>query len=811
MTNGSTLRSALPSKKKALAIAVSTAVVGIQAAQAQQKTQGLEEIVVTATKRAENLQNVPESITAFTTQDILNRGFTGLSDYAKFIPALDFAKRQPGGTTVVFRGVAASGLEYGARPTSSVYLDEQPITAAGLNPDPRLIDIQRVEALSGPQGTLFGDASEAGTLRIITNKPDASAFNSWVQATGNNVDHGDWGYDFSGMVNLPMIKDTLALRLVGFRTREAGYIDNVLGTSPGGTFTNKADVKKNVNSQDITGGRAALRWTPDGSLTVDLSAIFQETKTHGFGDVNPGTGDLHQVRFNPESADDKWYQLGLTIEKKMDWADATLAVSYFNRKFEYNADATAYLFAFQQEHSYLQSLYPAYNISIYDFGGDPHAKARDKEHTRAWTVEARLATPKDSDSRWKGLIGFFFDHSETKSLFTSNVDNLSKTPAFSYLNYNGYYSSAYAIRYNKYSPEYRGKAQAYPLGPTNNWFFGQYDQMLQTIAMFGQASFDFTDHLTITAGGRWFYVESKFDLLQGGLMQGNKPNRATDLIVTDAHPSSSETGFVPKFTATYHIDSDKLVYFTYSRGFRAGGGNPVRRRSILPRTYKSDFLDNYEFGAKTTWLDGRLRANIAVYMMKWDNIQIQVNDPTPGLFSLAYVNFPSAKIDGVEAAVDWIPFQNWEISGNFAYNHARLATTATLFPGTKAPVTVTKGTPLPLSPDWKGTLGVTYTFPMEFYGGNPFVRFDWAYKGKSVNSLAGVESVVNGRPVTVQHPYSTGDLRLGIDTSGWTAAVFVNNLWDERGQNFYSNRWATQRLTVNQPRTFGITFRKYFK
>ncbi len=801
MTNGSMLRSALPSKKKALAVAVSTAVAGLPAAYAQQQSQGLEEIVVTATKRAENLQNVPESITAFTTEDILKRGFTGLSDYAKFIPALDFAKREPGGTTVVFRGVAASGLEYGARPSSSVYLDEQPITAAGLNPDPRLIDIQRVEALSGPQGTLFGDASESGTLRIITNKPDASGFDSWVQATGNNVNHGGWGYDVSGMVNLPMIKDTLALRLVGFHTHDAGYIDNVLGKSPGGTFTNAANVKKNVNSQDITGGRAALRWTPDGSLTVDLAAIFQETKSHGFGDVNLGVGDLQQVRFNPESADDKWYQLALTIEKKMGWADATLAVSYFNRKFEYNADATAYLFSFQQKHD---NYYAAYDI--YNFGGDPRAKARDKEHTRAWTVEARLATPKDSDSRWKGLVGFFFDHSETKSLFTSNVNNFASSPAFTYLNY-----QAYAIRYDSTNPDYRGTAQTYPLGPSKNWFFGRYDQSLQTIAVFGEASFDFTDHLTITAGGRWYYVESSFNLLQGGAMQTNKPNPATDLIVTNANPTSSETGFVPKFTATYHIDADKLIYFTYSRGFRAGGGNPVRRKSILPRTYKSDFLDNYEFGAKTTWLNGRLRANIAVYMMKWNNIQIQVNDPTPGLFSLAYINFPSAKIDGVEAAVDWIPFENWEISGNFAYNHARLATSATLFQGSQAPFTATAGTPLPLSPDWKGTLGVTYTFPMEFQGGNPFVRFDWAYKGKSVNSLAGVESVVHNRPVTVQHPYSTGDIRLGIDTPGWTAAVFVNNLWDERGQDFFSNRWATQRLTLNQPRTFGITFRKYFK
>lgn len=779
-------------------MAVSAALAGIQTAQAQQQQQGLEEIVVTATKRAANLQDLPESITAFTTADIQKRGFTGMADYSKFIPALSVEKREPMGTSIVFRGVASSGLQYGARPSSSVYLDEQPITASGVNPDPRLIDIERVEALSGPQGTLFGDASESGTLRIITNKPDATAFDSWVEATGNSVSHGDMGYDVSGMVNLPMIKDTLALRLVGFHTREAGYVDNVLGTSQGGTFTNAANVKKNVNSRDITGGRAALRWTPDDSLTVDLSAIFQQTKTHGFGDVNLGLGDLQQVRFSPESSDDKWYQFALTLEKKMGWADGTLVVSYFDRKYRYDADASDYLFAFQQLHD---TYYASYNI--YDFGGDPRAHARDKNHIRDWTVEARLATPSDSTSRWQGLVGFFYNRNQDSALFTSNVNNLASSPAFTYLNY-----EAYAIRYDPNNIDYRGSAQKYPLAPSSNWFFGLYDSVLEQFASFGEVSFDFTDNLKITAGGRWYYVDENFYRLQGGAMAGTRPNVATDLVTADSTTTSSESGFVPKFTATYHIDNDKLVYFTFSRGFRSGGSNPVRRKSILPRTYQSDFLSNYEWGAKTTWMDGRLRANISFYIMKWDNIQIQASDPT--VFSIGFVNFPDAKIKGFEGAIDWLPAENWEINGNVAYNDARLSSTSVLFPNV-APVVAKKGTRLPLTPDWKAAVGVQYTFPTEFFGDQPFVRFDWSYTGESINSLEGIEAVVFQAGPTIQHPYSTGDLRFGMDGDSWSGAIFVNNVWDERGQNFFNNRWAKQRLSINQPRTFGITFRKYFK
>ena len=166
-------------------------------AQAADARQLLEEIVVTATKREANLQDIPMAVTAFTTADIERRGFRTMDDYVRFIPGIALGQREPGGDSVVFRGVAASGIQFGTNPSGGVYLDEQPITAAGINPDPNLVDIERVEALSGPQGTLFGDASQSGTLRIITNKPDASEFDSWIEAGGAQVEHGDAGYDVS--------------------------------------------------------------------------------------------------------------------------------------------------------------------------------------------------------------------------------------------------------------------------------------------------------------------------------------------------------------------------------------------------------------------------------------------------------------------------------------------------------------------------------------------------------------------------------------------------------------------------------------
>jgi outer membrane receptor protein involved in Fe transport len=777
-----------PGTRRALAVAISTAVGGLQHAQAQ----GLEEIVVTATKREANIQDIPQSVTAFTGDDIAKQGFDKFDDYAKFVPGLAYGKREPGGTSIVFRGVASSGLQFGERPSSSVYLDEQPITAAGVNPDPRLLDIERVEALSGPQGTLFGDASQAGTLRIITNKADASTFEGWVEAAGNKIDGGDAGYDVSAMVNIPIAEDQLALRLVGFHAEEAGFIDNVLSPSPGGTFDNSDLLEEDINTQDYTGGRATLRWTPNADITLDISAIYQETDTDGFGDMTVGAGDLEQIRFQEEQLDERWYQFAGTLEAKMGWADGLVTIGYFDRKYKYDADATDYQFVFNQTADYIDSLY-AGDQTVYDFGGDPRAFATEDIKNDRFTIEARLSTPADSDSKWQGLVGVFYNRSKGYTLFSSGNEGFATSPAFDYLNYIVYaYNGAFA-------------------GPSTNWFFGEYDSTLNEHAIFGELSFDFTENFTITIGGRWYLVQEDFSLLQGGLMQTpDDPDPATDYIATNESSSSSETGFVPKANITYHIDEDKLIYYTYSEGFRGGGTNPVRPSSIISRSYKSDKLINHEIGAKTTWFDGRFQLNLTAYRMDWDDIQIQVEDPQPLVFSLGTVNFPSASIDGIEAAMSWLPADRWNLQGSVAYNDATLADTIVLFPLSAEPTTASEGTRLPITPEWKAAFSIEYTFAGEWFGAEPYARFDYSYTGESINSLEGVESVVFAPGPTIQDPFHVGDLQFGLEADSWSASVNIDNVWDERGEVFFSNRWGRQRLSINQPLTFGITFRKNF-
>ena len=232
--------------------------------------------------------------------------------------------------------------------SSALYLDEQPITQSGRSPDPRFIDIERIEALRGPQGTLYGASSQSGTLRVITAKPDPSGFDAWAEAQVTDVQDGGTGYDVSAMVNLPLAEDRVSLRLVGFAAEDAGYIDNVLSDSPGGTFDNADVVEEDVNSVETTGARAALRFDVNENLDATFGVLYQDMTANGHGDVSEGVGDLNQVRFEEESLDDEWYQASLTVNAGLPFADLVVAASYFDRKFAYQADASDYEFTFNQ-------------------------------------------------------------------------------------------------------------------------------------------------------------------------------------------------------------------------------------------------------------------------------------------------------------------------------------------------------------------------------------------------------------------------------------------------------------------------------
>jgi outer membrane receptor protein involved in Fe transport len=770
---------------------------------------GLGEVIVTATKRAESMQDVAQSIMAIDSDAIAMRGLQQIDDVAKYIPGLSLAQREPGGTTIVFRGVASSGLQFGAVSSSALYLDEQPITQSGRSPDPRFIDIERIEALRGPQGTLYGASSQSGTLRVITNKPDPAGFDAWAETEINSVDGGAEGFDLSAMVNIPL-GERVALRLVGFTAEDAGYIDNVLGQSQGATaFTNADVVDKDVNTVTTNGARAALRFDISENVGLTLGAIYQDMKADGHSDVNvaedtdgPGgwparfeqMGDLQQVRFEKESLDDEWYQLALTFDASLPFADLVVAGSYFDRKFAYEGDATEYEQSLNcPKYDYDGELNPPPpecfpNFPAYDFGGDPRGFATNDEDTEIETLEVRLQSSNDAESRWSWLA--FYSKETGHTEFRSFVRGYADTNSFAYFNY------------------YEQALTGNTLVGTDNWWQGIYDTETEQRALFGEVAFDVTENFSITAGGRWFEYDIKYRLQQ------QFPPGSTAYTFLDDTVDTDDSGNVMKLNANYRIDDDRMVYVTYSEGYRNGGNNPVRQTSVLPRDFDPDTLDNYEVGAKTEWLDNRVRFNIAAYYMEWDDFAIQVEDPQLDVYQLGYVNLPTAEIKGVEAELTYLVNDAWQVDATLGYNDAEIPDDTVLTlendSGNSFTRTIEGGARLPLTPDWTASLGIEWRPRGNLLNAQPFVRGDFAYVGEVVNNLEGFESVIAQAAVTTLDDYETGDLRFGLEGESWSGSLFVQNLWDERAVTFRSNRWAVPRMSIIPPRTYGLQFRYEF-
>src|SRR3984885_7231482 len=308
----------------------------------------LEEVVVTAQKRSENLQDVAISIQAFGTQKLEELGINNFDDYAKYLPSVSFQKvGHPSVEHTYFRGVSSGGdgNHSGSQPSVGMYLDEQPVTTIDGNLNIHIYDIERVEALAGPQGTLYGASSQAGTIRIITNKPDPSGFKAGYDLDLNNVDHEGTGYDVEAFVDLPLTS-TAAVRLVGWDQHDAGYISNVHGTvtfpTSGAVFDNAALVKKDYNTVETTGGRAALKVELNDSWTIMPTVMGQVQQTDGDFAYNPAVGDLEVQHYFPQYVRDSWVQSALTVEGKIGNFDLVYAGAYLLRNTHEQSDYTDY-------------------------------------------------------------------------------------------------------------------------------------------------------------------------------------------------------------------------------------------------------------------------------------------------------------------------------------------------------------------------------------------------------------------------------------------------------------------------------------
>ncbi len=439
---------------------------------------------------------MPQSVIALGTRKLDQLNISNFEQYTKQLPSVTFNTSQSGGTVVYMRGVATGGdgNHSGSLPSVGVYLDEQPVTTVGGALDVHIYDIARIESLAGPQGTLYGASSEAGTIRIITNKPDLSATYGRVDGEINTVDHGDIGGKMEGMVNIPIAK-MIAFRGVAFYQKDAGFIDNVPGSRTycgsavvdpvtdeitgcvhnGITVNNNNFLRNNINEVTTYGGRAALKIDLDENWTVTPTIMHQYNKQDGFYGFDPTLGDLKVQRFRNEYRKDKFTQAALTVEGKIWDFDLTYAGAYMNRPTYSVGDYTDYSDAYDAAYENKGGL--ANYFYYQDAAGntiDPRQFIVGNEHFKKLSQEVRLATPQTWRAR--AIIGGFYQVQKNHIYQNYLIDNLAPD-----LSVNGW--------------------------PGTLWLTLQ-DRKDKDYAIFGEGEFDVTPQLTLIAGGRLFRYDN---------------------------------------------------------------------------------------------------------------------------------------------------------------------------------------------------------------------------------------------------------------------------------------------------------------
>ena len=777
-----------------------------QPAESEQRHE-LDTITVTAQKRTENLQDVPISIDVLSGDKLTQMNVQNTVQVLKLLPSVSYTTAGPGFGQIYMRGVASGGdgNHSGSLPSVGIYLDEEPITTIQGPLDLHMYDLQRVEALAGPQGTLYGASSQSGTIRYITNKPDPSAFSASISAEVNAVDNGGTGFLTEGYLNLPLTS-WMALRAVGWAKQDAGYIDNVSASrtypSSGITVDNSAEVRKNFNFADTRGGRMALKIDLNDDWSITPSVAGQGQHTVGAWAYDPKNyGDLKLAHFAPDNSEDRFTQAALTVQGKIGNFDIVYAFAHLNRDDHVDSDYSDY--------SYWYDICCAYGSYLHDNNGnliDPTQYIHGGDNYGKTSNELRLSSPKDQ--RFRYTVGLFAEDQEHKIHQEYRINGLSTIP----------------------TPA-GDPPQSITGNPGELWLTEQ-TRTDNDSAIFGEATFDFNDQWSGTLGGRYFHTEDDlkgfFGFSDWGWSSQGEASCFEPRVGFRTAPCSTvdkttkEDGSLGKANLTYKIDTEKMIYATWSQGFRPGG---INRRATLP-PYQSDYLTNYEFGWKTEWFDHRLRWNGAVFQENWKDFQFAILGAN-GLTEIK--NAAQARIRGLESNLIWAATYNLTINGGIALYKSELTenycgftesdgTPVTNCPpgsldpdgdpvdGPQAP----KGTRLPVTAKVKGNLTGRYNFDAWSHEG--YFQASVFFEGRRTSDLRlETNAILGDLP-----GYNTVDLSTGFKHDLWSFDFYLNNAFDNRGQLVHfaqcsESICADQIYSVpTQPRTIGMRVTRDF-
>jgi iron complex outermembrane recepter protein len=753
-------------------------------------------IIVTATKRDANLQDVPFSINAQTAEDIQKSGAVTLEDLSRNVAGLTVQNLGPGQSQVSVRGVSAGQVvrdQPGVKEQVGVYLDESVISLSLFTPDLDLFDLNRVETLRGPQGTLFGSGSVGGTIRYITNQPRLGATEGLVEANLNLVDGDDIGGHLKGAINLPL-GDTAAIRAVGYFTRYGGFI-NAIGPAGG----------DDVNSGERYGGRIALTFEPSDNFSITPRIVYQKIEADGFNRQeifnlygNRFTTTRPQVTFDEreqylllrEAFEDETLIADATIKIGFGGAELTSVTSYIDRSILVSRDASA--------------LTGSVSVDL----GFPDAAVllpsnlRDTTELETFTQELRLASDNDGPFQW--VFGGFYskiDRVYAQRLPTPGYD------AFTDATLGAGTSAAVANGF-----------------PADSPFNSDLPYDIKQFAVFGEFSYDITDALTVTAGGRYYDFKEERVITTGGLFANG------DAGVVD---NTASDGFTPRVLISYDITEDVTLNAQASKGFRLGGVNDPLNTPLCNATdlalfggfqnYDDETLWNYELGVKTQG-DG-FTFNAGGFYNDISNLQVTLD--AGSCSSRIVFNVDKAHTQGFEFELGLQPTDGLDLSLSGSIIEAEFDTT---LPGALAGATgIREGNRLPSVPKFQLSASGSYEWPVGD-GADAFIAASFQHVGTRFTQPADQEN--NPRTFTHGLPFggapaasaTTVDLTLpsyqlvnlsvGVDfDGGLSLTAYVNNLFDENALlSFDRERGGRARLgyNVGQPRTIGVTARKSF-
>jgi iron complex outermembrane receptor protein len=770
----------------------------------------LGEITVTARKRAESLQDVPFAISARSGEQLRNAGATNMEDISRNIAGFTVLNLGPGQSQVALRGVSGGKTDRdlpGVKEQVGVYMDESVISLSLFTPDLELYDLNRVEVLRGPQGTLFGSGSVGGTVRYISNQPDLSASYGDIEVTGSSIDGGDVGGNVSGMFNMPM-GSSAALRVVGYYSDIPGFIDAV---QPGGT------VNKDVNGGTRSGVRAAMRFEPNENLAITPRVIYQDIDMDGYNrtdvwnmlgneftttEASVVLGDRQQYTQLQEKFTDEFLLADLTIEAGLGNHTLTSISSYTDRDILVIRDATQL----------------TGSVTYFNLGGNG-AQIRldsplyDATKVKVFTQELRVASDYDGSVQW--VAGAFYSDIQRdygQQLPTPGYDDLVE----SLLCPGGV--GPCGLR----STDLGAPVDDMPFYSNIPYDFNQF-------AFFGEVNIGLGERAALTVGGRYFDFKEDRGFTFGGLFADPVPP------IPD---STSSNGFLPRVLLSYDVNESVQLNAQASKGFRLGGINDPLNTTLCSPADLTNFsnrplfvdeeLWNYELGAKIGFADGRAQFNISAYRSEIDDLQAVILAGTCS--SRIVINVPKAHSQGVEVELAAQPTDRFDFGISATMMSSKVDTTV-------VGATV-DGFRQPVTPEFQMAANATYKWPMtdrlegyltasyQHVGDRYTQVADQASGFGTFNSMIyrangdarrltsyGADSILSFTFDPLLPEYDIANLRFGVRSDDWEAALFVNNITDESarlGLDQERNRVARVGYLTNQPRTIGVTYRRSF-